>query len=836
MTEAPVPSQDDAPALFSWPAPVTLLHTAIEQTPLLVYQQIVENAEEGIWLVDRQWRTVYANQRLAAMLGWSPADMLGRPITDFMDLKGQQLARELMHRREAGIRETHEFRFVRSDGSDLWAYLATNPLLDAHGAFVGTVAMLSDITTRKQMEAALLTHEANLLAVLENNTDHIWAVDRNYCLILGNATFLQRFESLFQRTIRPGDSVFTDQTPPAVRAEWITLYNRGLAGERFSIEMLSQLTPEPRYIDYCFYPIRDAGGQITGVAVSGRDITERKRNEDALRQEEAALNEALDIAHIGMYMWDLRTDAVSASPHMYDLAGLSLTTISLTMSTVINELIHPHDRNRIQHEISAMIAQGRTWPVEFRLVRPDKKTIWLRSGARFEFDAGGRPIRVIGVLHDMTDSKRSMALMEARLRMTAYAANHTLWELLRSMLDEAEVLTESTISFFHFVDNDQKTLTLQSWSTNTLERMCTAEGAGLHYSVDEAGLWVECIRQRRPIIVNDMLHAGLHHGWPPGHAQVKRMMTTPIVRNGLVVGVMGVGNREIDYEAADLDTLALLADSFWETVQAKRAEEALLTTYAALEQRVEERTAELRAVNAELAQALRVKDEFLANMSHELRTPLNTIITLAEVLTEQIHGSLNARQARAAELIGESGRRLLELINAVLDLSRIEAGIFELNIDPVDVNSICELSLRFVREMALQKSQRLQFIPAHPPITMQADARRLKQVLINLLTNAVKFTPESGAICLEVQPDEARQVIRFIVTDTGIGVPAAAREEIFRPFYQVESGLARHYEGAGLGLTLVKRLVELHGGRVEVFSEGIDGQGSRFVVTLPWTP
>jgi PAS domain S-box-containing protein len=709
MTDRLASNQANNPALVIQPFAEDALPIPSRPSPLHIYRQIVESAEEGVWLVDRHWKTVYVNRRLAEMFGWPPDAMLGRPITDFMDDEGQKAAHTLIQRREAGIRESHEFRFVRSDGNDLWVFVATNPLVDDHGAFVGGVAMISDITERKQIE-------------------------------------------------------------------------------------------------------------------------------DTLRQEESILNEALDIARIGTYVWELDTDALHASSQMYALAGISDDTPADTMTAVLSTLIHPADRNWVMREITAMIEQGRTWPFEFRLVRPDKRTIWLRSGSRLEFDDAGRPIRVIGVHHDITENKRSTALMEARLRMTAYATDHTLRELLGRMLDEAETLTESTIGFFHFVDGDQQALTLQTWSTNTLKNMCAAEGAGLHYAVDEAGLWAESIRQRRPFIVNNIIQTEESKGWPSGHAQVERMMTTPIIRNESIVGVVGVGNRPIDYEDADLNTLTLLADSFWEIVQAKRAEEELLAAHTVLERRVAERTAQLRAANAELEQALRIKDEFLANMSHELRTPLNAIITIAEVLTEQIHGALNPHQMRSADLISESGRHLLDLINAVLDLSKIDAGIFEVALDPVEANSICELCLRFVWETALKKKQRLSFSPAQPAIVLQADARRLKQILINLLANAVKFTPEGGVISLEVQPDPRQQMVRFIVTDNGIGIPAAAHTDIFQPFFQVDSGLARHYEGTGLGLTLVKRLAELHGGYVDVTSAGIPGQGSSFVVTLPWTP
>jgi PAS domain S-box-containing protein len=264
----------------------------------------------------------------------------------------------------------------------------------------------------------------------------------------------------------------------------------------------------------------------------------------------------------------------------------------------------------------------------------------------------------------------------------------------------------------------------------------------------------------------------------------------------------------------------------------KKAEEELQAERVSLARRVEERTVELRVANAELARAARLKDEFLANMSHELRTPLNAILGMSEVLRSEVYGSLNEEQSNALKHIENSGQHLLALINDILDLSKIEANKLELLLGPVLITELCQTSLFFIKQMALKKQIQVFFDPDPTVDKLQADQRRLKQILVNLLSNAVKFTPEGGQIGLEIVGNQAKQIVHFIVWDTGIGIPHEIMDTLFQPFVQIDSSLSRQYEGTGLGLSLVSRLADLHGGGVSVESEV--GQGSRFTVSLPW--
>jgi PAS domain S-box-containing protein len=272
-----------------------------------------------------------------------------------------------------------------------------------------------------------------------------------------------------------------------------------------------------------------------------------------------------------------------------------------------------------------------------------------------------------------------------------------------------------------------------------------------------------------------------------------------------------------------------------------QAEAELRQFNAALEQRVAARTAELSArtqelslANAALVRAARLKDEFLAAMSHELRTPLTGILGLSEALYMGIYGPLPEKQLKLVNTIYESGQHLLDLINDILDVSKIEAGMTELHLAPVSVVEVSQASLQFVRQLAQKKNLKLTTSQDFSINVVQADGRRLKQMLVNLLSNAVKFTPQGGAVGLNITSDPSRGEVRFTVSDTGIGIAREDLPRLFKPFVQLDSRLSREYSGTGLGLSLVMGLAEAHGGRVEVESEL--GIGSRFTLILPWSP
>ena len=258
---------------------------------------------------------------------------------------------------------------------------------------------------------------------------------------------------------------------------------------------------------------------------------------------------------------------------------------------------------------------------------------------------------------------------------------------------------------------------------------------------------------------------------------------------------------------------------------------------------------QLLRTNEELLHATRLKDEFLANMSHELRTPLTAVLGMSEVLSKQLLGSINERQQKALNAISKGGRHLLELINDILDLSKISSGKMELDLDSVSVQNVCDSSLVYVKQQAFHKHIKIYSNIAPTISNIFVDERRIRQVLINLLINAVKFTSNEGQVSLLVSvgcgdtwegkadiPNHFKKqnlpMILFQVKDTGIGIAPRDLRRLFQPFVQLDSGLNRQYEGTGLGLVMVKQIAEMHCGQVAVKS--VLGEGSYFTVALPY--
>jgi len=239
----------------------------------------------------------------------------------------------------------------------------------------------------------------------------------------------------------------------------------------------------------------------------------------------------------------------------------------------------------------------------------------------------------------------------------------------------------------------------------------------------------------------------------------------------------------------------------------------------------------LRKTNIQLERTTRLKDEFLANMSHELRTPLNAIIGLSEALEEGVFEPLKSKQSHPISTIRRSGNHLLELITDILDLSKIEAGKLELNLTGVNLEALCNSSFDLIQPQAFKKNIKLSLQITQKITNIKVDERHLRQVLVNLLSNAVKFTPNQGKVSLIVEPNLMESMIYFKVIDTGIGIAPEYQDKLFKPFVQIDSSLSKSYPGTGLGLALVKRIVEMHQGQVSLQSQL--GQGSQFMITLP---
>ena len=249
--------------------------------------------------------------------------------------------------------------------------------------------------------------------------------------------------------------------------------------------------------------------------------------------------------------------------------------------------------------------------------------------------------------------------------------------------------------------------------------------------------------------------------------------------------------------------------------------------------RLNQRALELFKAKDAAEAANRTKSAFLANMSHELRTPLNHIIGFTDLVVSGQFGELNDSQYEFLTDVLSSSKHLLSLINDILDLSKVESGKLELKFNLVDITTLFEMSIVIVKERALKHAIILNSHLPEKTIPIKADERKLKQIMYNLISNAVKFTPDGGQVDLTAVLHN--DFIQFSVSDTGIGLKEKDLESIFEPFHQVDTTTARRFEGTGLGLSLTKKLVDLHHGKIWAESEG-EGQGCTFYFTLPLAP
>ncbi len=306
---------------------------------------------------------------------------------------------------------------------------------------------------------------------------------------------------------------------------------------------------------------------------------------------------------------------------------------------------------------------------------------------------------------------------------------------------------------------------------------------------------------------------------PPAVAAERRTRVLEAVRSGMPMRSVDVEGgfwtetlvNPISYTSGKTEMLALFFRDITQQMQAD----------------LELRKAKEAAESADTA-----KTRFLANISHELRTPLNAIIGFSEILSAETFGPLNERQSRYVRHVARSGHHLLELINDILDLAKVGSGKMDLHLTEVSVLNIVERSVSMIAERAAKQGIKvdIEIDETFRSHVFQADERKLRQILLNLCSNAVKFTPDSGRIELKVCRKQKNLVVS--VADTGIGLKVQDQQRIFGPFEQVDSSYARSTHGTGLGLALSKSLVELHGGRMWVQSEGI-GKGSTFAFTVP---
>jgi PAS domain S-box-containing protein len=553
------------------------------------------------------------------------------------------------------------------------------------------------------------------------------------------------------------------------------------------------------------------------------------------------------------------TDAKGVMTHANDLfvqlSGYSREELVGHTHYVVNSGTHS---DGFFNEMWETIASGRVWQGEICNRKKNGELYWVESTIVPFIGADGEPEQYLAVRFDITARKLAeqqiaertallSAISHAQSQFITAANRLTIFEGLLSALLE---LTDSQYGFIgevHFRADGSATMddslmkirgvpylkthsiTNIAWNEETQRYYEENFERGMEFT-NMSSLFGAVIMTGQPVVANSPKTDPRRAGIPNGHPSLDAFLGIPFFRGTKMLGMVGIANRPDGYDPKLIEELQPFLVTCSNLIEGYR-----------LDRERREAEVQLAHSNEELLRATRMKDEFLANMSHELRTPLNAILGTTESLQDGIFGNLSPKQSEAMTTVEQTSTHLLSLINEVLDLARIESGQIELERTDVDLAPLCESTLAFVRQLAEKKGITLTFEMRSQLPPVHADERRIRQVLINLLNNAVKFTPAgAGRVLVVAEFIEGtemslgrgrRDLVRVTVCDTGVGIAADDLPKLFKPFVQVDSALNRQYEGTGLGLALVKRIVELHGGSVGV--ESVVGEGSRFSFTLP---
>ncbi|HYE13433.1 MAG TPA: PAS domain S-box protein, partial [Pyrinomonadaceae bacterium] len=584
-------------------------------------------------------------------------------------------------------------------------------------------------------------------------------------------------------------------------------------------------------------PIRGADGTIIGASKIARDITEKQTAQRKLAETAERLNLALEAARLGDWSWDAATDVVTLSEAAAQIFGIEPG--SRVTWQQMRGMLHGEDAERARIAVEESVAGGGDYDIEYRVVARGGSLRWVSAKGRGIYDDSGRARGMLGVVQDITHRKQTeqtLAEQAEALRIIyeigqVVSAELDLKKIVQAVTDAATELTGARFgSFFYNVLNEEGA----SYMLYTLSG--APRSAFEHFPMPRAtDLFGPTFRGegalRIPDVHKDPRYGknSPYYGMPAGHLPVTSYLAVPVVsRSGEVLGGLFFGHPEpgmfteqherIVTGLAAQASVAMDNARLYEAAKRARAE-------------AEASAAENERLYREAQEAGRLKDEFLATLSHELRTPLTAILGWAHLLRANKFDE--GSQSRAFETIERNARAQAQLIDDLLDVSRVITGKLRLDIRPVEPGSFIEAAIEAVRPAAEARGVRLQKVIDTGVVSVAGDPVRLQQVVWNLLSNAIKFTPRGGRV--QVRLERVNSHIEISVSDDGAGIKPEFLPHVFDRFRQADQKTTRQHGGLGLGLSIVRHLVELHGGTVRAESDG-EGRGSTFTVLLPVAP
>lgn len=563
-------------------------------------------------------------------------------------------------------------------------------------------------------------------------------------------------------------------------------------------------------------------------------INERQKID--LQRKEERLKRSQRYSNIGTWDWSIKTGDIYWSERVMPLYGLHEGEVTTTYDEFIKK-VHPDDREQLIDAIQQCLQQHKEYEVEHRVIWPDQSIHWLLERGDVQRDVKGEATHMLGVVQDVTNRKKLEQTLSEQKSLLAmlqqglsqYVSSHSLHDTGRFMLDNLLTITQSEYGFIGEVLYDDKgspyiethVMSNVPHDGDASGYFSASSGQGLVITQME-NILCKVVESGRPFILGMDDMESFRTGFPEGHLVPETFVGVPIFFGDDLVGIYGLANRLLGYDDNIMQFLTPFNATYGVIINAYR-----LTTQDKLIK------ADLNVAKEDAEKANKAKSDFLNHMSHELRTPMNAILGFGQLMESDDNDPLSDTHKDYLHEMIKAGRHLLDLIDQVLDLARIEAGKLHLAIDSVLLSEVIDECRALIEPLASKRQ--IQLIVANEScfeVWVQVDRLRLKQILLNLLSNAIKYNHDDGEIFLDCERLD-NDFLRIAVRDTGHGISAEKMETLFEAFNRLGAEKS-NIEGTGIGLMISRQMIEMMAGRLEVESK--EGQGSCFAFTVPVSP
>jgi PAS domain S-box-containing protein len=798
-----------------------------------LFRFMVESVKDyAIFATDGGGDVVSWNTGAERIFGYTEEEIVGRNASVLFTPEDIEIGAHEWELETAATegRAEDERWHLRKDGSRFWAGGIVTPLRDEAGNLRGFVKVARDNTRRKLKEEQLRTSETRTRALIEQSPFSIQILSPDGRTLMVN----RAWEELWGITLDQLDGYNMLEDQQLVLKGVMPYIRKGFAGEAATIPAImydpSETIPERtahtdlgRWVRAFIYPLKDERGSVREVVLMHEDITERKRAEDALRESEERHRVIAETASDAIITIDEDSTILFVNRAAEQIFGHRIEELLGRRLTV---LMPEYLRHLHRAGIKRYLETGQrhiAWEsVELPGLHKSGREISLELSFG-EFSGGGKHL-FTGIARDITERKGAQlrqAIQYAVTRVLAEAA--TLTEATVRILQTICEGFNWSLGAFWLIDRKEDVLRcVELWHPSSVQVVEFEKDSRERRLPKGVGLPGRVWQAAAPVWIANVTEDG---NFPRALSASKEGLYSacafPIILGGEVLGVMEFFSREIrEPEQALLDMMMTVGSQMGLFIERQRAEEERT------ELLVREQEARRQAEHANS-----LKDEFLATASHELRTPLTAIIGWAHLLRT---GQLDAKATvRALETIDRNAKAQVRLTDDILDVSRIITGKLHLEIRPVELASLTESVVESMRPAAEARRIKLQLLIDSTVGVVSGDPDRLRQIVWNLVSNAIKFTPRGGRVQVRLERIDSR--VELTVSDTGKGISPEFLPHVFDRFRQADATTTRAYGGLGLGLAIVRQLVEMHGGTAHVESEG-EGHGSTFTVTLPLLP